>query len=44
MAKGQLRGNKEAEKTKEVKQVVVTVSSFITPSKTGFAGQDKKGE
>jgi len=36
MAKGQLRGNKEAKKPKKPKQVVVPVGSFITtPSKTG---------
>jgi hypothetical protein len=31
MAKGQLRGNKEAKKPKKPKQVVVPVGSFITP-------------
>jgi hypothetical protein len=35
MAKGQLRGNKEAKKPKKPKQVVVPVSSFITPPKAG---------
>lgn len=35
MAKGQLRGNKEAKKPKKPKQVVVPVGSFITPSKGG---------
>jgi hypothetical protein len=36
MAKGQLRGNKEAKKPKKPKQVVVPVGSFITaPPKTG---------
>lgn len=34
MAKGQLRGNKEAKKPKKSKQVVVPAgSSFITPPK-----------
>jgi len=35
MAKGQLRGNKEAKKPKKPKQVVVPVGSFIVPPKTG---------
>lgn len=36
MAKGQLRGNKEAKKPKKSKQVVVPAgSSFITPPKIG---------
>lgn len=36
MAKGQLRGNKEAKKPKKPKQVVVPVGSFITaPAKPG---------
>jgi hypothetical protein len=35
MAKGQLRGNKEAKKPKKPKQVVVPVGSFITPPKSG---------
>jgi hypothetical protein len=35
MAKGQLRGNKEAKKPKKPKQVVVPVGSFITPPKGG---------
>jgi hypothetical protein len=35
MAKGQLRGNKEAKKPKKPKQVVVPVGSFITPPKAG---------
>jgi hypothetical protein len=35
MAKGQVRGNKEAKKPKKPKQVVVPVGSFITPPKTG---------
>lgn len=34
MAKGQVRGNKEAKKPKKPKQVVVPVGSFITPPKT----------
>jgi hypothetical protein len=34
MAKGQLRGNKEAKKPKKPKQVAVPVGSFITPPKT----------
>jgi hypothetical protein len=34
MAKGQLRGNKEAKKPKKAKQPVVPPSSFITPQKT----------
>lgn len=33
MAKGQLRGNKEAKKPKKPKQVVVPPGSFITPPK-----------
>jgi hypothetical protein len=33
MAKGQLRGNKEAKKPKKPKQVVVPVGSCITPPK-----------
>jgi hypothetical protein len=33
MAKGQLRGNKEAKKPKKPKQVVVPAGSFITPPK-----------
>lgn len=33
MAKGQLRGNKEAKKPKKPKQLVVPVGSFITPPK-----------
>ena len=33
MAKGQLRGNKEAKKPKKPKQVVVPVGSFLTPPK-----------
>lgn len=35
MAKGQLRGNKEAKKPKKPKQVVVPAGSFITPPKAG---------
>jgi hypothetical protein len=35
MAKGQVRGNKEAKKPKKPKQVVVPVGSFITPPKAG---------
>ena len=35
MAKGQLRGNKEAKKPKKPKQVVVPVGSFLTPPKSG---------
>ena len=35
MAKGQLRGNKEAKKPKKPKQIVVPVGSFITPPKAG---------
>ena len=35
MAKGQLRGNKEAKKPKKAKQPVVPPGSFITPPKTG---------
>jgi hypothetical protein len=34
MAKGQLRGNKEAKKPKKAKQPVVPPGSFITPQKT----------
>jgi len=33
MAKGQVRGNKEAKKPKKPKQVAVPVSSIIPPSK-----------
>jgi hypothetical protein len=33
MAKGQVRGNKEAKKPKKPKQVVVPVGSFITVPK-----------
>jgi len=35
MAKGQVRGNKEAKKPKKPKQVVVPAGSFITPPKAG---------
>lgn len=35
MAKGQLRGNKEAKKPKKPKQAVVPVGSFIPPPKSG---------
>jgi hypothetical protein len=35
MAKGQLRGNKEAKKPKKPKQVVVPVGAFVTPVKAG---------
>jgi hypothetical protein len=35
MAKGQVRGNKEAKKPKKPKQVVVPAGSFITPPKSG---------
>lgn len=34
MAKGQLRGNKEAKKPKKPKEVVVPAGSSLTPSKT----------
>ena len=34
MAKGPLRGNKEARKPKNPKQVTVPVGSFIAPRKT----------
>ena len=34
MAKGQLRGNKEAKKPKKAKQPVVPPSGFATPQKT----------
>lgn len=37
MAKGQVRGNKEAKKPKKPKQVVVPVGSFITPPKSAKA-------
>lgn len=33
MAKGQLRGNKEAKKPKKPKQVLVPVGTFITPTR-----------
>jgi hypothetical protein len=33
MAKGQVRGNKEAKKPKKPKQVVVPVNPFLTPQK-----------
>jgi hypothetical protein len=35
MAKGQVRGNKEAKKPKKPKQLVVPVGSFIPPPKSG---------
>jgi hypothetical protein len=35
MAKGQLRGNKEAKKPKKPKQAVVPVGSFLAPPKSG---------
>jgi hypothetical protein len=35
MAKGQVRGNKEAKKPKKPKQVVVPAGSFIAPAKSG---------
>jgi hypothetical protein len=35
MAKGQVRGNKEAKKPKKPKQVVVPAGSFIAPPKSG---------
>jgi len=41
MAKGQVRGNKEAKKPKKPKQVVVPVGSFITPPK---ADKPTKGQ
>ncbi len=34
MAKGQLRGNKEAKKPKKPKEVVVPAGSFVVPQKT----------
>jgi hypothetical protein len=34
MAKGQLRGNKEAKKPKKPKQVVVPAGSLLTPPKS----------
>jgi hypothetical protein len=37
MAKGQVRGNKEAKKPKKPKQVVVPAGSFITPPKSAKA-------
>ena len=36
MAKGQLRGNKEAKKPKKPKEVVVPAGSFITPPKAAI--------
>jgi len=41
MAKGQVRGNKEAKKPKKDKQVVVPVGSFITVPKTEPAQKNK---
>jgi hypothetical protein len=41
MAKGQVRGNKEAKKPKKPKQAVVPVGSFITPPK---ADKPTKGQ
>jgi hypothetical protein len=41
MAKGQLRGNKEAKKPKKPKQVVVPVSGFINPPKPVKAGKNQ---
>jgi hypothetical protein len=35
MAKGQVRGNKEAKKPKKPKQVVVPAGSFMPPPKSG---------
>jgi hypothetical protein len=35
MAKGQLRGNKEAKKPKKSKDVVVPAGSFLVPPKSG---------
>lgn len=41
MAKGQLRGNKEAKKPKKDKTVVVPASTFITTPKTALPGKPK---
>ena len=43
MAKGQLRGNKEAKKPKQVKKVVSPASTFIAPAtpKAGTAQKQK---
>jgi len=41
MAKGQQRGNKEAKKPKKEKQVVVPVSTFITPQKGSLPHKQK---
>lgn len=41
MAKGQLRGNKEAKKPKKDKQVVVPVSTFINTPKATLPHKQK---
>ena len=41
MAKGQLRGNKEAKKPKKAKQVVVAPSTFIPQPKTSKPAKPK---
>jgi len=41
MAKGQQRGNKETKKPKKDKQVVVPVSTFITPQKAVLPHKNK---
>jgi hypothetical protein len=41
MAKGQVRGNKEAKKPKKDKQVVVPVSTFITTPKATLPHKQK---
>jgi hypothetical protein len=41
MAKGQQRGNKEVKKPKKDKQVIVPVSTFITPPKATLPHKQK---
>ena len=41
MAKGQIRGNKEAKKPKQEKKVVTPVGSFITVPKTELPHKNK---
>jgi hypothetical protein len=41
MAKGQLRGNKEAKKPKKDKDVVVVPAAFIRPSKPSQPQKNK---
>lgn len=41
MAKGQLRGNKEAKKQKQQKQPAPPAGGFLVPPKTDNAGKTK---